>query len=186
MIGCIPLNLEVQWASCTKDCPVFSPDAKWIQPEAGEMSVCDRSIFLFPTWFSPGHGILSRNTQLFLLIHRYSSLAIRSLRKLSNEPFKVTMTSEIVHISLGIFRNCLNQPVRNEIRKNFTEHLKERLLMEANGSWRILNWIFPGLSTTLVLEIPFKVSHGCFAKLKNASPREFTRDLSIRCSPDGL
>jgi AraC family transcriptional regulator, transcriptional activator of pobA len=66
----------------------------------------------------------------FPISHRYSNLTARFLRKLSGQPFQLTGASEVARL-LGVSRSWLNQLVRNETGKNITEHLNERLILEA-------------------------------------------------------
>jgi AraC family transcriptional regulator, transcriptional activator of pobA len=111
------------------------------------------------------------NQPTFLPNHRYSALTARFLRKLSRDPFKVTAASEVAQL-LGVSRSWLNQLVRNETGKNITEHLKERLVLEAK---RLL-----AHSEFNISEIAYQLGFGdasyftrLFRQSEKCSPREF-------------
>jgi AraC family transcriptional regulator, transcriptional activator of pobA len=111
------------------------------------------------------------NQPTFLPSHRYSTLTARFLRKVSREPFKLTAASEVAQL-LGVSRSWLNQLVRNETGKNITEHLKERLVLEAK---RLL-----AHSELNISEIAYKLGFGdasyftrLFRRIEKCSPREF-------------
>ena len=103
--------------------------------------------------------------------HRFSNQTARFLRKLSSNPFKTISASEISR-QLGISRSWLNQLVRHETGKNLTEHLQERLLLEAK---RLL-----AHSQMNVSEIAYVLGFRdasyftrLFRRIEKCSPREF-------------
>jgi AraC-like DNA-binding protein len=111
------------------------------------------------------------NPPTLLPSHRYSTLTARFLRKLSREPFKLTAASEVAQL-LGVSRSWLNQLVRNETGKNITQHLKERLVLEAK---RLL-----AHSELNISEIAYQLGFGdasyftrLFHRIEKCSPREF-------------